>query len=144
MFSKACKYGIKAMIYLALHSAEGSYCSLTDISANIDSPFAFTSKVLQQLAKNKLIVSLKGVNGGFRIETKKLSKINLLHIVKIIDGESLLYDCGLGLKICSDTKPCPIHKQYSLIREEIRKMLENTSLIDFSANKKKQVLILLR
>jgi len=39
--------------------------TLIDIAEEIDSPTAFTAKILQQLVKNKVIHSIKGPHGGF-------------------------------------------------------------------------------
>ena len=72
MFSKACEYGIKATIYIAMQSMQNSRVSLKDIAKEIDSPVAFTAKILQQLARNKIVESVKGPTGGFQIEKKKI------------------------------------------------------------------------
>lgn len=132
MFSKACEYGIKAMIYLASHSAKNEVSSLEEISKVINSPAAFTSKVLQQLVKSRLVISIKGAKGGFIIEKQFLPTINLSAIVNAIDGEQLLVGCGLGLSLCNEKKPCPIHHQYATIRTNLNQMLESTFLVNFS------------
>ena len=132
MFSKACEYGIKSMIYLASHSAKNEVSSLEEISKGINSPEAFTSKVLQHLVKSKLVVSIKGAKGGFKIEKEFLPTINLSTIVNAIDGDKLLVSCGLGLSHCNEKKPCPIHNQYASIRTDLNQMLESTFLVNFS------------
>ncbi len=144
MFSNACEYGLKAMIYLAAHSTKNELLKVSEIADNIDSPIAFTSKVLQQLVKANLVDSNKGPNGGYKIEVQKLGEISLLQIVTAIDGDTLLTGCGLGLKTCNEDKPCPIHNHYSVIRNNLKDMLKNTLLKDFSANKFQHNLILKR
>lgn len=132
MFSKACEYGIRAVIHIAVQSNEGKRASLKDIAKEIHSPEAFTAKILQQLAKNDIIDSIKGPNGGFEIEKKKMSKIKLSHIVLAIDGDSIFKGCGLGLKDCSEVQPCPVHHKFKKIRGDLRNMMENTSLHEMS------------
>ena len=132
MFSKACEYGIRAAIFIALQSQQGERASLKDISAEIDSPVAFTSKILQQLVKSKIITSVKGSVGGFEIEPGKLEEIKLSQIVSSIDGNQIYVGCGLGLKNCSEIKPCPLHDKFKKIREDLRYMLESTSLFELS------------
>lgn len=134
MFSKACEYGIKAVIYIAVQSVNAKRTTLKDICKEIDSPEAFTAKILQQLTKNKIINSVKGPAGGFEIEKKNLSKIKLSHIVAAIDGEDIYKGCGLGLKECSKIKPCPVHDNFKKIRSDLRKMLESTSLLDLASD----------
>lgn len=132
MFSKACEYAIRATIYIASQSHQGSRIGLKEISKKIDSPEAFTAKILQQLAKSNVITSVKGPNGGFEIELKRLEKIKLCEIVEAIDGDSIYKGCGLGLKECSETHPCPVHDKFKAIREDLRKMLTTTSVYELS------------
>ena len=96
MFSKACEYGIRAIVYIALQSLENKRASLKEIAQKIDSPEAFTAKILQQLAKNQIIVSVKGSTGGFEIARDKMDEVKLQHIVQAIDGDSIYVKCGLG------------------------------------------------
>ena len=128
MFSKACEYGIRATIYVAKQTQEGKKVGLKDIAKEIGSPEAFTAKTMQILTKNLIIDSTRGPNGGFEIPESRLHKIKLYHIVKAIDGESLLQKCGLGFKGCDPAHPCPLHNQYKDIKQQIKGMLENTNL----------------
>ena len=51
-----------------------------------------------------------------------------MSIVKAIDGDGLLLSCGLGIKNCSERKPCPIHYQYAAIRGTMIEMLRTNSI----------------
>lgn len=132
IFSKACEYGIRAMLHISTQSRDGRRVSLKDIAAAIDSPEAFTAKILQQLARHGIVDSVKGPNGGFEIAEKNRSKIRLSHIVSAIDGDQVYRGCGLGLKECNADKPCPVHDRFKVIREELKDMLENTSMEDLT------------
>src|SRR5690606_8898081 len=81
MFSKACEYGIKAMIYIATQSLNGQRVKIGEIAEHIDSPEAFTAKVLGALVKNNLLVSVTGPYGGFYIDESTMKKISLAAIV---------------------------------------------------------------
>ena len=132
MFSKACEYGIRATIYIAGQSSRSRRVSLKDIAREIDSPEAFTAKILQLLARNHIIDSIKGPSGGFQIDPDNMDKIKLIHVVTAIDGDAIFNACGLGLKECSASQPCPVHDKFKVIRDELRKMLEGTSLSELS------------
>lgn len=132
MFSKACEYGIRAVIYIAGQSSQSRRVSLKDIAREIDSPEAFTAKILQLLARNHIIDSIKGPSGGFQIDPDNMDKIKLIHVVTAIDGDGIFNACGLGLKECSASQPCPVHDKFKVIRDELRKMLEGTSLSELS------------
>lgn len=128
MFSKACEYGIRASIYIAEQSLLGRKVSLKDVAEAIESPAAYTSKILQKLSRNQIINSDKGPTGGFSMSEKELEKIRLSTIVFAIDGENIYNACGLGLKKCNEKMPCPVHNQFKAIRDELKRMLETTTV----------------
>ena len=133
MFSKACEYGIKATIYIATQSSQGIRVCLKDIAREVNSPEAFTAKILQTLARNNVIDSAKGPTGGFQIDPEKARHMNLSQIVSAIDGDSIYKGCGLGLSECSEAKPCPVHDKFAKIRDDLKIMLENTSIYELAA-----------
>lgn len=132
MFSKACEYGIKASIFIAIKSKQNERVNLNDIAKEINSPLSFTAKILQQLVRHKLIDSLKGPTGGFEIKKEKADKLKLSQVVSAIDGDSIYLGCGLGFQHCNENKPCALHYKFKTIREDLRAMLENTSVLELS------------
>lgn len=132
MFSKACEYGIKATSYIAVQSLDSQRVSLKDIAKSIDSPVAFTAKILQQLSKSNIIHSTYGATGGFEIERSRMNKIKLSQIVLAIDGDAIYKGCGLGLKECSARKPCPVHDKFKVIRDALKGMLESTTVYELA------------
>lgn len=132
IFSKACEYGIRATIYIAQQSLNKKRVSLKDIAKEIDSPEAFTAKILQTLARNEIIDSVKGATGGFEIKGKAMKKIKLMDIAVAIDGGINEKMCVLGLKKCSEKHPCPVHHQYKSIKKNLLEMLKHTSLEEMS------------
>lgn len=132
MFSKACQYGIKASVYIASQSALGQRVSLKDIAFNINSPEAFTAKILHQLAKKNILQSLKGPTGGFEIPAGRAENIKLRDIVSSIDGNTIYEGCAMGFESCDAERPCPMHNKFVGIRRDLKVMLENTSLMDLA------------
>lgn len=128
MFSKTCEYGIRASIYIAEQSQIDRKVSLKEVADAIESPLAYTSKILQLLSRNKIVNSDKGPTGGFSINSNELDEIKLSTIVLAIDGDNIYTGCGLGLSNCNENKPCSVHNQFKSIRQELKKMLENTSI----------------
>lgn len=134
MFSKACEYGIKAAIFIAKNSYEGKRVNPKEISEEINSPQAFTAKILQALVRHQVINSVKGAHGGFEIEKEQISSIKLSQVVNAIDGDSIYKGCGLGLETCDEQYPCPVHDKFKAIRNNLRDMLENTTLEELALN----------
>ncbi|EOZ96863.1 transcriptional regulator, BadM/Rrf2 family [Indibacter alkaliphilus LW1] len=131
MFSKTCKYAINAMIYVASLPIGNERASLKDISKAINSPEAFTAKILQALVRDDLLISVKGPHGGFSINGKA-SEIYLAQIVDSIDGNLLFTGCALGLKKCAEEHPCAVHYKFKAIREHLTGMLHSTNLTDMA------------
>jgi Rrf2 family protein len=128
MFSKACEYGIRASIFIAEQSQLDRKVSLKEVAEAIESPVAYTSKILQQLSRNKIINSDKGPTGGFSMDKAELDNVKLSTVVSAIDSDNIYTGCGLGLKKCNEKLPCPVHNQFKLIRDDLKKMLETTSV----------------
>lgn len=128
MFSKACEYGIRASIFIATKSMNSERVRLRDVAQEIETPEAFTAKIMQDLARCGIVNSIKGPKGGFEIDPGKLESIKLKDIVVAIDGNQIFTGCGLGLKKCNAEKPCPIHNDFAKIRNSLGKMLSETSL----------------
>ena len=132
MFSKSCKYGIRAVLYLAVHSTNEKRLGVTEIASELDVPKHFLAKILQQLAKENLISSTKGPTGGFFLNAKN-RKSKLKEVVEILDGPELFTHCILGLKECSSEKPCPLHFQAFGMREVLNYELKFQTIEEVAA-----------
>lgn len=128
MFSKACEYAIRSVVFIAVSSLEETRVGFKEIAKEIDAPEAFVAKILQKLVKGGIIESMKGAGGGFEIPVQELEHIKLCEVVNVIDGDSIYKGCGLGLAQCSETHPCPVHFKFKSILNELKQMLETTSL----------------
>ncbi len=128
MFSKTCEYGLRAVIYIAHQSESNLRVGVTSIAENIGSPKAFTAKILQQLTRGGIVNSVKGPNGGFEIDNSSLDKVRLGDIIRLLDGDGIFKGCALGLDECDPQHPCPVHDQFAKIRNDLKKMLNETTL----------------
>lgn len=131
MFSKACEYAIRAMLFIAQKSENGNKIGIKEISKGIDAPEHFLAKILQELSRKNIVQSIKGPNGGFYLD-ESARKCTLADIVKAVDGDNLFIGCGLGLKVCSEKNPCPLHEEFKIIRKKIYYMLESTTVAEFN------------
>jgi Rrf2 family protein len=131
MFSKACEYAIRAMVCIAACGQRDKVRMSAKLVAELtSSPEAFTAKVLQKLSNAGLIHSLKGPRGGFELPEDLATTVTLSMVVSVIDGDSIYTGCALGLAECSSAHPCPLHDHFLKVREDLRSMLESTSIQD--------------
>ncbi|HRH65087.1 MAG TPA: Rrf2 family transcriptional regulator [Bacteroidia bacterium] len=129
MLSISCKAAIKAVVYLGSKYETGEKCSILEIAGFIDENEHTVGKLLQKLVKEEIINSTKGPNGGFFI-TEKQKRQRIINIVEAIDGTEVFNQCGLGLSKCSETRPCPIHDDFKVVRELFKKMCREKKVID--------------
>ncbi len=128
MLSNTSRYAIRAVIYLALNGKEDSKIGIKQISKELDIPTPFLGKILQTLAKHKLLSSTKGPHGGFGMG-KDPYDISLMDIVEVIDGLDDFNACVLGLKTCSDDHVhCSIHRNYAALREELKQLFQTENI----------------
>ena len=123
MFSKACEYGIRAVLFIAFCSLNNKRTRLKEIAKQIEAPEAFTAKVLQKLVKEGILQSSTGPKGGFYIEREEISKIKLIQVVRAIDGNQIFSGCALGLPKCDESRPCPVHHKFKAIRNSLTEMM---------------------
>ncbi len=131
MLSNTCKYALRALIYLGKFSEENKRIGIKRISEDLSLSSPFLGKILQNLVKQKLLVSTKGPNGGFSL-SRPAADISLWDIVIKVDGEEFFTNCLISLEPCfthDPTKPlCPVHSQYDKLKKEISVFYKETSL----------------
>lgn len=131
MFSKTCEYAIRAVLFIAQKSEDGSKVGIREIAKGIDSPEHFIAKILQDLSRKGLVQSQKGPSGGFYLD-KNSMRATLADVVRVVDGDKIFSGCALGLKQCSEAKPCPVHYEFKKIREDILRLLQSARLGEFN------------
>lgn len=124
---------MRAVFFIAHRTAGGGRVGIKEIAAGIDSPEHFLAKILQDLSRRGIVQSAKGPTGGFYMDQQALKR-PLSQVVEAIDGNGIFTGCGLGLQYCSEVNPCPIHHEFKTIRDQIHKMLLNTTIEDFNEN----------
>ena len=133
MLSNSCRYGIRAVIYLASQRSGNLKTGIKQISNDLDLPTPFLAKILQQLAKQKILSSSKGPHGGFSL-LRDPHEITLLDIVNTIDGYDTFTNCvmhkGTCVGISMEKKFCPLHEDYEKTRSELIRLFSNRTIYD--------------
>lgn len=131
MFSKSTEYALRAVVFLARNINENKRFGKKEIASRLGFPEPYLAKVLQRLVKKSIIKSVKGPNGGF-YATEKTLTISLLDIIDANEGLSFFSRCGMGLVECDHEKPCPIHHEYDVVRQELYKILSGKKIKDIT------------
>ncbi len=139
MFKKESEYALRGMVYIQIQNLKGRRPGVPEIAHEIEAPFFFTAKILQRLVKIGFLRSVKGKGGGFFLDPDK-DDLPLKHIITAIEGDQLFVGCGFGLKYCSENNPCPLHNQYSIIRDEINQLVTNETIQSMAKKSLSQIL----
>ena len=128
MLSNSCKYAIKAVLYIAVNKENRKRIGIKQISEDLDIPAPFLSKILQILAKNHVLNSTKGPNGGFSLKMST-DEIHLMDIIEIIGDTDNFNKCIIGVRYCAEKDNlCAMHKHYSKIREELKELFYSSTI----------------
>lgn len=129
LFSKGCTYAIRAALLIAVKEARDGrqFVPIRELANELDLSFHFLTKILQLLTEADIMDSYRGPNGGIGL-ARPASKISLIDIISAIDGMSLFSECTLGLPGCGEAAPCPLHESWSKRRDELKHLLEKTTL----------------
>ncbi|MEZ5547758.1 MAG: SUF system Fe-S cluster assembly regulator [Pseudomonadales bacterium] len=85
-------------------------------------------KIMRSLVKSGLVISLRGVNGGYKI-TKSADQISIAEIIEAVDGPIALTDCtkGLGCQ-CVLEGDCQLKGNWQLVNQQVIKTLGSITL----------------
>ncbi|ULC59474.1 Rrf2 family transcriptional regulator [Flaviramulus sp. BrNp1-15] len=127
MLSNSSKYAIKAILFLAIESSEEKKVMVKEIAKPINVPQAYIAKLLQELARENMVSSVRGPKGGFYLNEENMNQ-PVINILNVVDDEHKLTNCMLSLEKCDENKPCPLHHILGPSRNKILKKLKNKTI----------------
>lgn len=130
MFSRTSQYALQAMVKLA-KLEENKYLTVEEVSQQLDIPQEFLAKIFQNLVKWGMLESRRGRGGGFAL-SRSPEDISFYEIIELTDGPKPLSDCIFDGNICSVDGPCPLHEEWTTIREEIIDFLRRNKISDLA------------
>ena len=130
ILKSASAHAIRAMIYLALQP-EGKLCKAREIAAKGQIPSPFLGKILQQLRQHRLLESVRGSKGGYRLEVPP-AKIRMIEIIRAVESDVDSDRCILRQGHCSMDQHCALHVRMEPVRAQFFEVMENTTLAEIS------------
>jgi Rrf2 family protein len=126
------EYGIRAMLYLAMHEGEGTVTS-HEVAQHQGIPEPYLRQILALLSKNHLIHSNRGPQGGHSL-ARSASEISIRDILLTLEGQTTSVDHILSLpcKIDVGTEHCVIREVLLEVKQAVEKILMATTLDDLA------------
>jgi len=128
-FSKTASYSLNILSFMATHEDVSMSAKLLNDKLQI--PYPYLRQILMNLSKSGFIHSIRGRNGGYAISKSK-EEISIADIIDATDGIDSLSKCILGFRQCPFNDECSMHKVWEKTRNNIIKVLKETSLADLS------------
>ncbi len=130
--SKKTDYALLALCYLTQSGADRAV-NTKEIAEQYDIPLELLAKILQKLAKYKLVTSNAGPAGGYRL-ARTPEAISIGAVIEAIDGPPAIVHCMKqeGENACDQLDKCTIRPPLARINARIMEMLSLISLAEIS------------
>ncbi len=104
--TREADYAIRCVLHLS-RCKEGS-ATVGDIAEAQSIPRTFAAKILQKLSKAKIVKSVRGIKGGFRL-ARDPARISILDVIEAIQGPLNVNICVLDRQSCERQPTCMVH-----------------------------------
>jgi FeS assembly SUF system regulator len=127
--SKLTDYGLLLMTLIARRETLAQRTA-RDLAAESHLPLATVSKLLKELLQSGLLVSHRGIKGGYLL-AREPQEISLTEIIAAIEGPMALTECSTEVTgLCNIEAGCPIKSNQRIINQAVRGVLERITLSD--------------
>ena len=128
---KLTDYGLVLMTHMAQNS-DRSLHTARALAVESRLPLPTVSRLLKELLQSGLLVSHRGIKGGYSL-ARKPREISVAEIIAALEGAIALTECSTDISGLCDLEPCcPIKNNQRIISQAVRGALENLMLSDLS------------
>ena len=120
------RYALIIMIYLAKNYESNNYITLKEISENENISLKYLEKIMALLTKEKLVETLRGANGGYKLN-RKPEDYKILEIIKASEGPIKTVDCDNN---CYKKDTCISKKLWCDLDNTLNEFFDNKTLKD--------------
>lgn len=126
-------YAIRCLLFLVEH--RGRLATKSEIAKAVEAPDLFVAKILQRLVKANVLVSVRGIHGGFSL-AREPSAISLLDVLGASQASLAFRPCVLNPKACPLQPTCPSRPIWVKIYENTIQDLRKTTFDKLSRDHK--------
>ncbi len=131
LLTKKSEYALLSLVSIA---RSNSPKNVDVLSRELNIPKSFLAKIMQNLAKNDIVISHRGVNGGFVLK-KPYDEITILEITTVAEEKiPSVFECSPSIASCpSDVgNACSIWPLLNNLQGKINIFLEELTLKDIA------------
>jgi Rrf2 family protein len=131
-FTKRADYGLMAMHFIAAHGEDGAV-SAKRIAEEFHIPPERLAKILQRLAKKRLIASHNGPKGGYLL-TRGAGEITVGQVVRALEGPLRIVSCMSESDDCPQFSRCNLRGPVQKIQASISQVLDGMTLSELTSD----------
>jgi Rrf2 family protein len=130
--SRRAEYALRALILIASEPPEKVH-QIQDLSERGNIPVKFLEQILLNLRNGGLLMSKRGVGGGYSLR-RRSNDISVLEIVELLDGPIAPLPCALDRPTepcgCPDPLHCPLRPLMKQARQMTRELFGSKTIQD--------------
>jgi len=134
--STRARYGVRAVLDLALHGDQG-LVHLKSIALRQQISLQYLEHLITPLIAAGIISSTRGPRGGLSLAMLP-AEVKLSQLVSLLEGSTAPVECVTNLRSCDRAAACATRDLWSEMKDAIDSVLESTTLADLMEKQKKK------
>ena len=128
------RYGVRAMLHLAVHYGQGPL-PVKKIADRMDVSSKYLDHLMTTLKTTGLIRSIRKAHGGYTL-TRSPKEIRLSEIVRALEGSIAPVDCVDDAEVCDRADFCTARDLWKKMQEAMDNVLESMTLDEMAKKQK--------
>lgn len=128
--TKQADYAIVLMTYFA-RAEPDLVLSARDLANTAHLPIPTVTKLLKIMARDGLLVSQRGLKGGYSL-AREPQDISVAQVITAIEGPIAITQCSGNASGCAKSARCPTQENWSMIDKAVREALNGISIDEMS------------
>ena len=129
MISQTAEYALRAVVFLAAQDRPQTTQQIADAT---HVPAGYLSKVLQGLARARLVHSQRGLHGGFTL-ARPPKRLTVWEVIDVVDPIQRIRSCPLGLK-AHGVRLCAMHRRLDDAMASVEKAFRRSTVAELLAD----------
>lgn len=125
--TKKTEYALMALRHMQL-TGKDNIISAREISELYRIPYPLLAKIMQELARKKIVKPVQGPRGGYLLRAD-LEQMSLRQFFETMEGPLGVMDCYYDSN-CEIAEKCNIRSPIQRINESVRNMLDNMTVYE--------------
>jgi Rrf2 family protein len=126
--SKESRYAIEGLLVLAKKQL-GVPVQLRNVAAAAGVSPSFLAKIFQKLNRANVVISSRGAVRGYTL-ARQPNAIKIAEVFTAVEGRDIFDRCIFSSDHCGDRSPCPLHFEWTRMRQALIRRLQKTTLAD--------------